>query len=121
MGGEIPRSVDIQNPHLGSQVAFELPNLNLMDQKTAIRMFSRRNIIALCIKSMKPIPGWSNFIEHERKKGRKLQLAWRFETHVDWVWNDETCEDKQREWTVLSGLALKNVGSKSKFHNNGSP
>ncbi|XP_006462707.1 hypothetical protein AGABI2DRAFT_207264 [Agaricus bisporus var. bisporus H97] len=108
MGGEIPRSVDIQNPHLGSQVAFELPNLNLMDQKTAIRMFSRRNIIALCIKSMKPIPGWSNFIEHERKKGRKLQLAWRFETHVDWVWNDETCEDKQREWTVLSGLALKN-------------
>lgn len=110
MGGAIPRSVDIQNPHLGSKVSFELPSLDLMDHKTAIRMFSRSNIIALCIKSMKPIPGWSNFIDREKQKGRQLQLAWRSETHVDWVWNDQTCKDQSREWTVLSGLALKNVG-----------
>jgi hypothetical protein len=120
MGGTIPRSVDIQNPHLGSKVAFELPSLDLMDHKTAIRMFSRSNIIALCIKSMKPIPGWSNFIDHERKKGRTLQLAWRSETHVDWVWEDQTSEVGQREWTVLFGLALKGVSSMPMSYNGGS-
>jgi hypothetical protein len=119
MGGTVPRTVDIQNPHLGSKVAFELPNLDLMDHETAIRMFSGRNIIALCIKSMKPIPGWTNFIEREKKKGRTLQLAWRSETHVDWVWEDQASEDGYREWTVLFGLALKSVSLTSVSYNSG--
>ncbi|KAF9454744.1 hypothetical protein P691DRAFT_716543 [Macrolepiota fuliginosa MF-IS2] len=108
LGGEIPRSIDIRNPRLGTKVAIELPPLDLMDAITAAKMFSRRNIIALCLRSLKPVPGWGNFVEYEKKRGRTLQLAWRSETHVDWVWFDRNAEGEQREWSVLCGLAFKN-------------
>ncbi|KAJ3568113.1 hypothetical protein NP233_g5925 [Leucocoprinus birnbaumii] len=109
LGGEIPKSIDIRNPRLGTKVAFELPALNLVDLGTAIKMLSRRNIIALCMKTLKPVPGWGNFVEHEHQRGRTLQLAWRSGAHVDWVWNDQNAEGEQREWSALCGLAFKNA------------
>lgn len=108
LGGEIPKTIDIRNPRIGTKVAFELPCLDLIDFGTAVKMLSRRNIIALCMKSLKRVPGWSSFVEHERQKGRTLQLAWRSGAHVDWVWNDLNAEGEQREWSALCGLAFKN-------------
>lgn len=111
MGGELPRTLDIWNPRLGTKVAIDLPALDLMDPSAASKMFSRRNIIALCARSLKPVPGWSNFVDYEKMRGRTLQLAWRAETHVDWVWIDEYTEGEQREWPVLCGVAFKNASS----------
>ena len=109
LGGEIPKSIDIRNPRLGLRVVFELPCLDLIDPGTALKMFSRHNIIALCMKSLKPVPGWSSFVEHERQRGRTLQLAWRSGAHVDWIWNDLNAKGEHREWSALCGLAFKNV------------
>jgi len=36
-----------------------------------------------------------------------LELAWRIDTALDWVWQTEDVEGKAREWAVLCGLALK--------------
>jgi len=109
LGGEIPKSIDIRNPRLELRVVFELPCFDLIDHGTALRMLNRRDIIALCMKSLKSVPGWSDFIEHERQKGRTLQLAWRSGAHVDWIWNDFNAEGEHREWSALCGLAFKSV------------
>jgi len=109
LGGEIPKNIDIKNPRLGLRVVFELPCFDPIDHTTTLRMLNRRNIIALCMKSLESVPGWSDFVEYERQKGRVLQLAWRSGASVDWIWSDFNAEGEHREWSALCGLAFKNV------------
>lgn len=72
-------------------------------------MFNRENIIALCRKTLESYRDWEFIIEREIDRGKHIELCWRMETKLDWIWLDDDVEGKSREWAVLCGLALKQV------------
>lgn len=85
-------------------------------------MFSRRNIIDIVRKSLSSSPGlhetasrdWKHVVEPEIAAGKTLELAWRVEAKLDWVWKEEDVTGQPRPWAVLCGLAMQQV-------NNGGP
>jgi hypothetical protein len=72
--------------------------------------FGRRNIIGLCVDSLKSVPDWDYVIQPRIAEGNKLELAWRVDAKLDWVWQDMCVDGTQRHWAVLCGLTLKQVG-----------
>jgi hypothetical protein len=83
--------------------------IEMQDTDDGIATFNRDNIIALCRKVLKKYPDWEFIVERELEMGKHLELAWRMETKLDWVWLDDDVDGKTREWAVLCGLALKQV------------
>lgn len=43
------------------------------------------------------------------EEGSTLQLAWRVDTRLDWIWQNEDVMGMPRDWAVLYGLAIKQV------------
>ncbi|KAF5369386.1 hypothetical protein D9758_002548 [Tetrapyrgos nigripes] len=103
-GNQIPPSILVKNPRLDAQVMINTPGVDTLD---GFRMFSRENIIALCIRSLREVSDWKFVIEREIAEGKSLQLAWRNGTHLDWIWLDDDVEGQARRWSVLCGLAVK--------------
>lgn len=84
----------------------EVPGL---DQVELYKMFTRRNIIALCLQSLRSVPDFKYLVEHEITEGKTIELAWRMDTNLDWIWLDDDVYGEPRYWAVLCGLALKKV------------
>lgn len=38
-----------------------------------------------------------------------MELAWRLDTNLDWVWWHDDIQGHPRPWAVLAGLALNQV------------
>jgi hypothetical protein len=95
---------------MDSRVKIDIPSSVSLATDEGMGMFSRQNIIALCRKSLKNFRDWESIVERELEKGKHLELAWRMEMKLDWIWLDDDVDGKSREWAVLCGLALKQVG-----------
>ncbi|KAG5648284.1 hypothetical protein DXG03_004854 [Asterophora parasitica] len=104
LGGEIPRTIDVWNPRLNTKIKIDAA---ITDVDRLSRVFTRENAIALCMKALRGVPSWKSVIEREIKEGKSLELAWRLDTKLDWIWLDEDIEGEERRWAVLCGLALK--------------
>jgi len=109
MGGEIPRSVDIHNPRLATKVTIDIPESSEFDTDNLYCLFKRHNVIELCMETLRKVPEWKYLMEGEMIDGRSLQLAWRVKANLDWVWLDDDVFGKPRDWSVLCGLAFKQV------------
>jgi len=109
MGGEIPRSVDIHNPRLATKVTIDIPESSEFDTDSLYCLFKRHNVIELCMETLRKVPEWKYLMEGEMIDGRSLQLAWRVNANLDWVWLDDDVFGKPRDWSVLCGLAFKQV------------
>jgi hypothetical protein len=80
-------------------------------------MFSRRNVIDIVRKSLSSSPGsheiasrdWKHVVEPEITAGMTLELAWRVEAKLDWVWKEDDVMGQPRPWAVLCGLAMQQV------------
>lgn len=96
----------MRNPRLNTKVKIDIPTA---DNDRIYRVFSRENAIALCRDSLRSVPDWKNLVEREILEGKSLELAWRVDTNLDWVWLDDDIEGDMRQWAVLCGLALKQV------------
>lgn len=94
---------------MDSRVKIDVPSTLSLETNESIAMFTRQNLISLCRKSLKNYSDWEFIIERELEKGKHLELAWRMETKLDWVWLDDDVNGKRRGWAVLCGLALKQV------------
>jgi hypothetical protein len=94
---------------MDSRVKIDIPSSISLETEEGMAMFTRQNIIALCRKTLKTFGDWEFIIERELEKGKHLELAWRMEMKLDWIWLDDDVEGKNREWAVLCGLALKQV------------
>ncbi|KAJ7156013.1 Pleckstrin homology domain-containing protein [Mycena crocata] len=101
LGGLLPPTLEIRNPSLGTRVRIEMPGIE------APEMFTRDNIIALCMHSLRQVKDWKELIELELSQGKELELAWRLGTQLDWVWLDTDVLGESRESAVLYGLALQ--------------
>lgn len=74
------------------------------------RPLTRDRVIDLCQNSTDNVEGLANLREeHVVQKHRKLELCWRTETKLDWVWLDNDTEGKQRDDAVCYGIALQDV------------
>ncbi|EDR13810.1 uncharacterized protein LACBIDRAFT_188344 [Laccaria bicolor S238N-H82] len=107
MGGQLPATLDIRNPQLNTKVSVDIPEGYILNSEKLYSMFRRENIISLCMDTLQAVPQWYHLIERELEKGKALQLCWRVDSNVDWVWLDDDVYGVSREWSVLCGLAFK--------------
>ena len=108
MGGRMPRTMDIHNPRLSTKVTIDIPETEEIEGGLYC-LFKRENVIHLCMESLQNVPDWKFLIEKEIKKGKSLQLAWRVDTNLDWVWLETDVCGETRDWAVLCGLVFKQV------------
>jgi hypothetical protein len=106
--------MEIRNPGLDTRVRIDIPP-EQADQPEDSTIFARENIIKLCTAALGSVPDWYYLIQRQIEEGRSLELAWRLDTQLDWVWQDECVDGTRRYWAVLCGLPLKQVSLRISF------
>jgi hypothetical protein len=107
MGGQLPSTVEVRNPRLDTTVKIDVPTA---ENDRIYKTLSRDNIIQLAMHALQSVPDWKSIIERQMAKGQTLQLAWRVGTNLDWIWLEHNTYGIPRQWAVLCGLALNQVG-----------
>lgn len=95
---------------LDTVVRIDLPAAD--DWDAAYARFSRANVLAMCTRALRRTRDWDTLVERAIREGDcALALAWRSETKLDWVMEEEEgdLEGRKRSWAVLWGLAARNV------------
>ncbi|KAF9007668.1 hypothetical protein BDZ89DRAFT_965606 [Hymenopellis radicata] len=103
IGGQLPKIIQVRNPTLDTIVKIDVPNITTVEND---KMFTRSNIIRLCIESLHNVSDWKEIVERQINGGKVLELAWRIDTNLDWIWLETDMYGFERPWTVLCGLAL---------------
>ncbi|KAG9103832.1 hypothetical protein FRC06_007644 [Ceratobasidium sp. 370] len=107
LGGELPETVDIHCPALGTRVRVDIPNLDRWAPSDSWKHVTRSYLIDACGRSLRGLPDWDAMMESPALRGAKLQLAWRKESKLDWVWLESDEQGREIDWQVLFGLALR--------------
>ncbi|KAF7985501.1 hypothetical protein HWV62_3705 [Athelia sp. TMB] len=107
LGGEVPPYIEIRCPAMESRVKIDLPSALMLGDESGMATFTRQTVIELCREVLKNYRDWELIIEREVNAGKHLELAWRTDTTLDWVWLDEDIEEHRRGCAVLWGLSLK--------------
>ncbi|KAL6303463.1 Pleckstrin homology domain-containing protein [Sparassis latifolia] len=107
LGGRLPPYVDIRCPAIDTHISIDIPHYDGADIAAAYTVFNKQNIISLCEHRLKTVHEYKTLIEDKLAEGARMEMAWRFETSLDWVWQLDDVQGKPREWAVLCGLALK--------------
>lgn len=110
LGGELPPYIEVRCPVMESRVKIDIPASVSLETEEGLSMFTRENIIGLVRNALKNFKDWEFIIEREVEKGKHIELAWRMDTKLDWVWLDDDVDGNRREIAVLCGLPLKQVG-----------
>ena len=105
----MPKTMDIHNPGLSTKVTIDIANPEDAENGGLYRLFKRENVINLCMESLRNLPDWKFLVEKEIEEGSSLQLAWRVDANLDWVWLDTDVLGETRDWAVLCGLVFKQV------------
>lgn len=109
MGGQIPTSIDIYNPRMNTKVTIDTSDVEESNTISLYSTFTRENIIKLCIDSLRNVPEWKYLMERQIQLGKSVQLAWRVGANLDWIWLEEDICGNHRNWSVLCGIAFKQV------------
>ena len=109
MGGQLPPFIEVRAAALDTRMKIDIPHYDSSDINAAYAVFTRSNIISLCQKNLEAIPEYEALIAQHIRDGASLELAWRVDTILDWVWQLNDVRGRFREWAVLCGLAMKQV------------
>ncbi|CAE6461333.1 unnamed protein product [Rhizoctonia solani] len=112
LGGKLPDTIDIHCPALGTRVRVDMPDLD-HGASDSWKRFTRSYLIKACGRSLRGLPDWDSLMESPTLRGSRLELAWRKESKLDWVWQETDEEGREMNWQVLFGLALRQVGRES--------
>ncbi|KAF8631778.1 hypothetical protein AX17_004993 [Amanita inopinata Kibby_2008] len=107
LGGCVPESIKIRNPLLDATVSIDVPDADTDNMDGTFHIFSRKNVVDLCMKSLSSVPEWDSLIQREVQAGGSLELAWRMGTNLDWIWLDTDVQGESRKLAVLCGLATR--------------
>ncbi|RPD62431.1 hypothetical protein L226DRAFT_544250 [Lentinus tigrinus ALCF2SS1-7] len=107
LGGQLPPYIEVRTPAFDTRLTVDVPGFDTADIDAAFNVFQRDNIIRLCEKSLRTDPEYRPLLESEKEDGAEFDLAWRMNTDLDWVWQEDDVQGKARKWAVLCGLALK--------------
>lgn len=110
LGGELPPSIEVRCPTLDTRLKIDVPQGHAGGQ-SAFNVFTPSNTVGLCKNVLKKVEDYDEVIGGEIKHGASLELAWRMDTRLDWVWQPEDVLGNRRDWAVLYGLALKQVNT----------
>ncbi|CAE6440171.1 unnamed protein product [Rhizoctonia solani] len=106
LGGKLPDTIDIHCPALGTRVRVDMPDLD-HGASDSWKRFTRSYLIKVCGRSLRGLPDWDSMMESPALRGSRLELAWRKESKLDWVWQETDEEGNEIDWQVLFGLALR--------------
>lgn len=109
LGGRIPKTLEVKNPTLNATVSIDVPPADDNDYERILKTLSRQNVIDLSIIGLSSLPDWSSLIQLALLQGKRLELAWRIGTNLDWIWLETDIDEKVRNWAVLCGLVVKQV------------
>ncbi|KAH7913406.1 Pleckstrin homology domain-containing protein [Hygrophoropsis aurantiaca] len=121
LGNQIPSTIEIRCPNIEARFKIDIPIIDVVNVEKAYTMFSRSNIINLIHKSLDSAHhsgnaasrDWKHVMEPEIARGKALKLAWRMDTKLDWIWQEEDIEGNRRPWAILYGLVLKQARKSS--------
>ncbi|KAH8824972.1 Pleckstrin homology domain-containing protein [Flagelloscypha sp. PMI_526] len=68
---------------------------------------TREHVIKLCTEALMAHTEWKSLVGHQLTLGKELELAWRMDTTLDWLWLDNDIVGDIRPWVVVCGLAFK--------------
>lgn len=92
---------------LDTRITIDVPENHGADIEAAYEVFTRDNIVRLCEKYLRAAPEYCALMEHAKQEGDSFDLAWRLNTDLDWVLQEDDVRGNARKWAVLCGLALK--------------
>jgi hypothetical protein len=95
-----------------TKVKMDIPTLQIEE---AYKIFTKENVLSLCVQSLRSVTDFKNVVEHQISEGKILQLAWRMDTNLDWIWMEDDVFGNPRKWMVLCGLALQRVSTIANF------
>ncbi|KAI0304331.1 Pleckstrin homology domain-containing protein [Multifurca ochricompacta] len=104
MGGKFPSFIEVRSPILDTRLKIDIPE----DLDNSI--FSRDNLITLCMRGLSAIQDWDTIIKKRLAEGAHMELAWRLDTNLDWVWWLDDLYGNPRTWAALAGLAFNQAG-----------
>ncbi|KAI0029172.1 hypothetical protein K488DRAFT_57005, partial [Vararia minispora EC-137] len=112
LGGQLPSYVEVRSPVMDVSLKVDIPST---DEDTDAAIFSHDNLVKLCKRTLSSMPDWKYILETRLAEGAKLELAWRADTELDWVWWRDDIKGRPRDWAVLSGLALNQPGNPARL------
>jgi len=103
MNGKLPSFIEVRSPILDTRMKIDFP------ENADYSIFSHDNLVALIMRTFSKIQEWNIIIQERLAEGARLELAWRLDTNLDWVWWHDDVHGHSRAWAVLAGLALNQV------------
>lgn len=100
----LPDTIEVSCPLVHSRVSIPIPETG-EDWKVLTRDF----IIDQCSQAMESSFAWQTVVQLPILSGRRLELCWRSDTKLDWVWLKDDVDGEKRDWEVLFGMALNYV------------
>lgn len=105
MGGKLPPFIEVRSPVIDTRMKIDIP------ESADHSFLCHDNLVALCMRTMSTVQDWDVIIRKRLADGAHMELAWRFDTNLDWVWWLDDINGNSRTWAVLAGLALNQVFS----------
>ncbi|KZS90535.1 hypothetical protein SISNIDRAFT_415343 [Sistotremastrum niveocremeum HHB9708] len=109
LGGEVPAFLDVHCPALGSRVRIDIPWRQSYSGPDWEHL-SKPNVIDLCRQTLISLPDYAHLLRAHEEEGKRLELCWKTDTKLDWIWLSKDIDGHSREWAVLQGLAWKSPG-----------
>lgn len=103
MGGKLPPFIEVRSPIVDTRMKIDIP------ESADSNFLGHDNLVALCMRTMSAVKDWDVIIRKRLADGAHMELAWRFDTNLDWVWWPDDINGNSRTWAVLAGLALNQV------------
>ncbi|GJE98302.1 hypothetical protein PsYK624_145290 [Phanerochaete sordida] len=110
LGGELPTSVELRAPRLDTRLRIDIPSSELSTHDKAYAIFTPENTVNLCKQVLHKVEDYDAVIGKAIHEGASLQLAWRVDAKLDWIWQAEDVTGQHRDWAVLYGLSIKQAG-----------
>ena len=103
MDGKLPPFIEVRSPVIETRLKIDIPENADGD------FFCHDNLVALCTRTLSSVRDWEVIIKKRLAEGAHMELAWRLDTNLDWVWWRDDIHGHPRSWAVLAGLALNQV------------
>lgn len=100
---------------MDARLQIDIPQGILTDE-AAYEVFTPTNIKDLSNQVLRQAPDYDEVIGKVVREGGTLELAWRMDTRLDWVWQPYDLLGDKRDWAVLYGLAIKQVTDRFMSH-----
>jgi hypothetical protein len=103
MDGKLPPFIEVHSPVIDARMKIDIP------EGADYSFFCHDNLVTLCMKTLSTVQDWHVIMEKRLADGAHMELAWRLDTNLDWIWWQDDIRGNPRTWAVLAGLALNLV------------